>query len=834
MRSDYFKEIESLGLETHGKLWVPPITVIPAKFSRAELFSSSANYIVQNGGTTKGFRPTHDGKKFNKQRVTRIILTILLLIVTLSVSTPCVVAQSITNITGIVTDAENGTPIPDIEVQLSGTSYKSISDNSGRFSFQNIPVGEYAIETHSLAYKQAGEITVQIVTDIPCHVIIRMFRQYHLISGVTVSSGNLSLNSQAVVVVSRQRIQELHARDLSDVLDDVEGIQIERTGSGGGEARVRIRGSNPEHVLVLVDGQKINPSGTGVANLNTVPIEMIERVEIYKGGSSAEFGPDALAGVINIITQQSVITNRTNAELERVHSSWHSRKTCLSLINPAHRTELSTRLSYSSNSSDGDFDFAYRVEPADTIVCGTRINNQSTRNNYFGSAVFLPWEQTRIRFSGQVFESRNGLPDKAREQNTNAFKEDDRVLMNLSLDHEFSQNAFSQNSRIDFQIGLSRFEQYFWDRLSRPSNQFESRSIDNVLDLRTSLSCSFWKRNSVKAGFEFERNKLEHIDYIKPRLSTGVTRRETLSAFVRDNQSVDLSFMSLFDRASLDLAVRYDKSTTTPEDTIPTFPWEQPRRSNSVEKLSPGIGVAISRSGEFSLAIRGSWGKSFRLPSINALFWKGDIRSQGNPDLRPELSEHSEFGVEFQHNHSRYTLAGGVIWFWKDATDLVVWVQSGGTGVWKPINLGMARTTGHEDFLSLELFDKKLELAYRNTITDAKNKVPGHNSYDKYLTYVPHYISSFTARYNTKRFYGSYSTRLVARRYALESNEKWYDSYRIGDLTIGIRTGLHRNWQLEFECRINNVHNEDYVLIAHYPMPRREQSIGIKLLYGGS
>jgi len=89
-----------------------------------------------------------------------------------------------------------------------------------------------------------------------------------------------------------------------------------------------------------------------------------------------------------------------------------------------------------------------------------------------------------------------------------------------------------------------------------------------------------------------------------------------------------------------------------------------------------------------------------------------------------------------------------------------------------------------------------------------------------------------TGRLNHKYLYVAYNIRLVDKRYSLANNEKYYDAYRLDDLTLGARLNLNHLWRCSLEYRINNLHDEDYVLITHYPMPGREWEVGFKISYG--
>jgi vitamin B12 transporter len=94
------------------------------------------------------------------------------------------------------------------------------------------------------------------------------------------------------------------AADLGDALRFVPGVEVARLGGPGQQTSVFVRGTESNHVLVLMDGLRINPGTIGTAALQNVAPEFVERVEIVKGPRSTLYGSDAIGGVINIITRQ--------------------------------------------------------------------------------------------------------------------------------------------------------------------------------------------------------------------------------------------------------------------------------------------------------------------------------------------------------------------------------------------------------------------------------------------------------------------------------------------------------------------------------------------------
>jgi vitamin B12 transporter len=108
----------------------------------------------------------------------------------------------------------------------------------------------------------------------------------------------------SVDVIAREELLRQPAADLGDLLRTRAGVEVARLGGPGQQTSLFLRGTESNHVLVLVDGVRINPGTIGSAAIQNIAPELVERVEIVKGPRSALYGSDALGGVINIITRR--------------------------------------------------------------------------------------------------------------------------------------------------------------------------------------------------------------------------------------------------------------------------------------------------------------------------------------------------------------------------------------------------------------------------------------------------------------------------------------------------------------------------------------------------
>ncbi|MGD8173922.1 TonB-dependent receptor domain-containing protein [Vibrio sp. TRT 21S02] len=133
---------------------------------------------------------------------------------------------------------------------------------------------------------------------------------------VTASRFEQPLNDviASTTVISKQEIEDIQAKSLVDVLKRVPGVEVAQTGGRGHSASIFMRGYNSDHVLILVDGVRIDTAAGGIS-FNHIPLGTVERVEVIRGAGGALYGSDAVAGVINIITTSTQTNPLTSVSL---------------------------------------------------------------------------------------------------------------------------------------------------------------------------------------------------------------------------------------------------------------------------------------------------------------------------------------------------------------------------------------------------------------------------------------------------------------------------------------------------------------------------------------
>src|SRR5512139_398009 len=120
----------------------------------------------------------------------------------------------------------------------------------------------------------------------------------------TRTSQKLAAPLQHTTVITRAEIESSTAADLPSLLRQESGVEIAQTGGLGAQSAIRIRGSESDHVLVLIDGVRVNSVTTGATAIDQILLDEIERIEIVRGNVSSVYGSEAIGGVVQIFTRR--------------------------------------------------------------------------------------------------------------------------------------------------------------------------------------------------------------------------------------------------------------------------------------------------------------------------------------------------------------------------------------------------------------------------------------------------------------------------------------------------------------------------------------------------
>ena len=213
------------------------------------------------------------------------------------------------NVYGHVKDAKTGEHLPFVIVQVKGTTIGTTTDNTGHFFLKNLPEGTLVIEVKYMGYTtQSKSITIK--QDTSKELNFSLSPSDMDIDEVVVSANRNEtkrrLAPNLVNVIGEKLFDITQSTCLAQGLNFQPGVRTEDDCQNCGFTQVRINGLDGHYSQILVDSRPVFSSLNGVYGLEQIPTNMIDRVEVVRGGGSALFGASAIGGTINIITKEPI------------------------------------------------------------------------------------------------------------------------------------------------------------------------------------------------------------------------------------------------------------------------------------------------------------------------------------------------------------------------------------------------------------------------------------------------------------------------------------------------------------------------------------------------
>ena len=235
-------------------------------------------------------------------------LTLIVAVILAAISASANAANTPTdaNIGGHVIDKENGEHITGCIVKILGSNLATMTDASGHYVFRDLRPGDYTLEVSYMGYSNLKKST-----SVKSHQTIELNFEIEpdafMLDQVVVTSSKTETrrreSASLVNVLSGNTFLNVGACSLADGLDFQPGVRVENDCQNCGFTQVRINGLDGHYSQILMNSRPVFSALTGVYGLEQIPANMIERVEVMRGGGSALFGSSAVGGTINIITK---------------------------------------------------------------------------------------------------------------------------------------------------------------------------------------------------------------------------------------------------------------------------------------------------------------------------------------------------------------------------------------------------------------------------------------------------------------------------------------------------------------------------------------------------
>lgn len=276
-----------------------------------------------------------------------------------------------------------------------------------------------------------------------------------VIDEVVISAGKIPFSlsdvPRSVSVINAEGLKNSPAQNIQDLLANIQGVDVKKRGPEGVQADISVRGGTFEQTLILLDGIKLSDPQTGHHSLN-IPINYddVERIEILKGQASSLYGPNALAGAVNIISKKGA-SPKLNLNISGGANGFY--KGAVSLHSPV--AGFNNLFSFSKTKSDGyrhntSFDIltayassSYRFISGDAVLSAGYTGKKFGANGFYSDKYPDQWEETKTFLASSALNYAFGsfsLSPKIFWRNNN-----DYYLLDYSRP-EFYKNTHETNS----------------------------------------------------------------------------------------------------------------------------------------------------------------------------------------------------------------------------------------------------------------------------------------------------------------------------------------------------------------------------------------------------
>jgi len=435
---------------------------------------------------------------------------------------------------------------------------------------------------------------------------------------VSASRTPVSVNAtgSAVTIITEQTLRDSQQPYIADVLRMVPGLAVSQSGGTGKFTQIRMRGSEADHVLVIIDGIEINPGNGGSVNFAHFLTADIERIEILRGAQSALWGADAIGGVIAITTRQGHSgENRVNLAIEEGSFNSSQYSATMSGGNPMTTYALNVSRVTSDGFSSADDDvFTYTLPNGNQATQGgSGSENDGYNNRTIGGTV-------RHKFS-------NSLSVNAALRQIN---------------YTVATDGFSGGTGVvDDPVPGTTSEGLYAQTTLRYS-QFGDRLQHRLKVTDSDLDDSFTSTFGPSTARAKKRQYSYQLDYDFPQTSNSSSNHSVTAALEREENSNDSSFSGFNENRATSIIAEYRFDFDERLSTAIAYRHD----NNKIFKDSNIAHTSLSYEINSALRFHSSIGTGIKNPTLRQLFGSS-AGFPGNSTLEAEKSESLDAGIQW-------------------------------------------------------------------------------------------------------------------------------------------------------------------------------------------
>ena len=542
-------------------------------------------------------------------------------------------------------------------------------------------------------------------------------------------------NSISMLTISNEEIKQSTATNVSELLQQVAGIDIRRRGAEGMQADLYIRGGSFDQTLLLIDGIKVEDPQTGHHTMNmTIPLDVIEKIEIIKGSASRIYGQNAFTGAVNIITKEKI---KNDFSIELSNGSFDQKSGGFTIQKELKSSDI--LFNYSRKESDG-----------------YRYNTDYENDEFFIKSNFKIKDQ-EISTIGAFNERKFGA---------NGFYASPAAIDQYE-ETQASLIGFSTTYRSD---NLILKPKLYWKRnqdmyvyLRQDPSVYRNLHISNKVGIEINASASNFLGN-LGLGFDLSKVSLESNNL-------GERKRTMLNMFIE--QQVKLND---------------DKIDFTPGVAITYFSDVSTKlnyKNNFFNNLFFYPGMDLGYRLDNNLKLYTNIGFTYRIPTYTDLFYTSPT-TLGNENLKLEKALTKEIGLKYLKDDFNFNFS----LYQRDASDIIDYVRNNESDPWQANNIREINTNGFELNMGYKFYLGSFRMQTINI---------GYSNIDDELLETDFAFSRYALNSLKNQITGTYTFEInekiystVAYKNAERSNEEKYTvidfktSYKLDKFTLSV------------------------------------------------
>ena len=572
---------------------------------------------------------------------------------------------------------------------------------------------------------------------------------------VTASRINESLAStlRDISVINREQIERAGQSTLIEILQTQPGIEITSNGGVGKTSGVFMRGTNANHVVVLIDGVRINSATAGTTTFENLPVALIDRVEILRGPAASLYGQDAVGGVIQIFTKKGIGEPKFYAGL-------------------GYGTYDTKTAEAGVHGAIGDTQFALGMSSLDTDGYSSYKTNDNNFDDNDGYQNLSVTGSMSYKIADGHELGLQLLHSKGKTQFDNRFNI-------FSFDPTFSDSA---------EITQHSYSVYTKNQIT--SNWLSTLKVGEGYDEQVTFAALGFFTPESRSVFRTKQHQLSWQNDVQLPVGTLTLaydrleeRVKSTSAFDKNGRNNDgyyLGYLVGLGNHTAQASYRSDHSSAF--------------GSNDTHGLAYGYRL------NDNWQIKASYGTAFKAPTFNDLYtpftdFGGGFSYSGNPNLKPESSRNKELALVYAKMSTNLSAT----YYHNDIRNLILGAQ--GIPADTAINLGSVTIKGLT--LTANQIVGNWQLGGSVDIQS-----PRDSTTDNLLRRRANRHASANLSYSFGDWHFGAESITSSKRYDDPANQQSIAGYTIFNLTTDYQ--INKDWKVQ--TRVNNLFDKNYAL----------------------